>query len=178
VVLVLLSAAGTQALGLEPILGAFLAGILIGASGRVDPDWENPLRTFVMAVLAPVFFATAGLRMDLTALVRPVVLLTALGVLVVAVASKLAGAYLGARVARLSHWEGLALGAGLNARGVIQVVVATVGLRVGILSVEAYTVIVLVAIVTSSMAAPMLRYAVRRIAVTGEDRDRERVLTG
>jgi Kef-type K+ transport system membrane component KefB len=178
VVLVLLSAAGTHALGLEPILGAFLAGILVGASGRLDPDWATPLRTFVMAVLAPVFFATAGLRMDLTALARPVVLLTAVAVLAVAVASKFAGAYLGARAGRLSHWEGLALGAGLNARGVIQVVVATVGLRVGILSVEAYTVIVLVAVVTSSMAAPMLRYAMRRIAVTGEERDRERVLTG
>jgi Kef-type K+ transport system membrane component KefB len=177
-VLILLSAAGTHALGLEPILGAFLTGILIGSSKQMHPGWVNPMRTFVMGILAPVFFATAGLRMDLTALGRPVVLLSALALLAVAIVGKFAGAYLGARTSRLSHWEGIALGAGLNARGVIQVIVAIVGLRLGILNVEAYTVIVLVAIVTSLMAPPLLRYAVGRIAVTEEERHRERVFAG
>jgi K+:H+ antiporter len=178
VAMLLLSAAGTHALGLEPILGVFLVGILIGASGRMDASWVNPMRTLVMAVLAPIFFATAGLRMDLTALAEPAVLLSAIGVLVVAIIGKFAGAYLGARASRLSHWEGLALGAGLNARGVIEVIVAIVGLRLGILNVEAYTVIILIAIVTSLMAPPLLRYAVRRITVTEEERDRERVFAG
>lgn len=178
VVLVLLASAGTHALGLEPILGAFLVGILIGASGRMDPSWLTPLRTFVLAVLAPVFFATAGLQVDLTALAEPVVLVSALALLAVAVVSKFVGAYLGALPARLSRWEGLALGAGLNARGVIQVVVATIGLRTGILGVEAYTVIVLIAVVTSAMAPPLLRYAVGRIAVTEEEHERQRVLAG
>jgi K+:H+ antiporter len=178
VILLLLSAVGTHALGLEPILGAFLTGILIGSSKRIDARWMTPLRTFVMAVLAPIFFATAGLRMDLTALARPAVLLSAVGVLAVAIVGKFAGAYLGARTGRLSHWEGLALGAGLNARGVIQVIVAIVGLRLGILNVEAYTVIILVAIVTSLMAPPVLRYAVGRLTVTSEEQERERVFAG
>lgn len=177
VVLILLASAGTHALGLEPILGAFLVGLLIGAAGGLDPGWLTPLRTFVLAVLAPVFFATAGLQVDLTALVRPVVLGSALALLAVAVVSKFAGALLGAAVARLSGWEGMALGAGLNARGVIQVVVATVGLRTGILGVEAYTVVVLIAVVTSAMAPPLLRSAARRIAVTDEERHREAVLS-
>jgi Kef-type K+ transport system membrane component KefB len=137
-----------------------------------------PLRTVVMGVLAPVYFATAGLRMDLTALAEPAVLGAAVLALVLAVVGKFAGAYLGARASALSHWEGLALGAGLNARGVIQVIVATVGLRLGVLSTATYTVIVLVAIVTSLMAPPTLRYAVRRIAVTEEEQAREKVFSG
>lgn len=173
VVLILLFAAGTHALGMEPILGAFLAGILIGSSGLLDLEWLTPLRTIVMSVLAPIFFATAGLRMDLTALIRRDVLLAAVVVLAVAILGKFAGGYLGARAARMHHWEGLALGAGLNARGVVEVIVAMVGLRLGILGTEGYTIIVLIAVVTSLMAPPILRYAVARIPVTTEETDRE-----
>ena len=174
VTLLLLFAAGTQALGMEPILGTFLGGILIGSTGLLDLQWLTPLRTIVMAVLAPIFFATAGLRMDLTALARPAVLLSALVVLLIAVVGKFVGVYFGARVVRLHHWEALALGAGLNARGVIEVIVAMVGLRVGILGTEGYTIIVLIAIVTSLMAPPILRYAVGRIPVTAEEHEREK----
>jgi Kef-type K+ transport system membrane component KefB len=178
VTLLMLFAAGTHALGMEPIIGTFLGGILIGSSGRLPMARLAALRTFVMAVLAPLFFATAGLRMDLTALARPVVLASAAAALAVAIVGKFVGAYLGARLSRLTHWEALALGAGLNARGVIEVVVAMVGLRLGVLGPEAYTIVVLIAIVTSVMAPPTLRFAVRHIAVTTEDRARERVFAG
>jgi Kef-type K+ transport system membrane component KefB len=177
VVTLLLFGAGTQAVGMEPILGTFLGGILIGSSGRSNLEWLAPMRTFVLAVLAPIFFATAGLRMDLTALGRPEILVSAIAVLTVAIAGKFIGAYLGARMTRLSHWEGVALGAGLNARGVIEVIIAMVGLRLGILGTAAYTVIVLVAVVTSLMAPPILRLAARRIRTTSADRRRERVLS-
>ncbi|GAB3738662.1 hypothetical protein GCM10027598_67170 [Amycolatopsis oliviviridis] len=173
VVLILLASAGTQALGLEAIFGAFLCGILISTAGKVEPAKLAPLRTVVLAVFAPVFFATAGLRMDLTALIRPQVLLTGLAVLALAIVGKFVGAYAGARLSGLNKWEGLALGAGLNARGVIEIVVAMVGLRLGILSVEIYTIIILVAIVTSLMAPPILRFAMKRLEQTAEEEVRE-----
>ncbi|MEU4746573.1 cation:proton antiporter, partial [Actinosynnema sp. NPDC023658] len=178
VLLVIASAAGTHALDLEPVLGAFVCGLVISSVGGVTQLPLTALRTFVMGVLAPLFFATAGLRMDLTALRHPAVLGTALAVLLLAVVGKFAGAYAGARLARLTHWEGLALGAGLNARGVIGVIVALVGLRMEVLSTEAYTVVVLVSVVTSLMAPPTLRYAARRIAVTDEEREREKAFGG
>ena len=177
-ILVLLASAGSQALGVEAILGAFLCGILIGSARELDRQRLTPLRTFVMTVLAPIFFATAGLRIDLTALVRPSVLLAGVVVLVLAIAGKFAGAYLGARLARKDHWSALALGAGLNARGVVEVVVATVGLRLGVLGEATYTIIILVAIATSLMAPPMLRYAARRIDVTPEENHRALVFAG
>ncbi|EMD22839.1 cation:proton antiporter [Amycolatopsis azurea] len=173
VVLILLASAGTQALGLEAIFGAFVCGILISTSGKVDPAKLAPLRTVVLSVFAPVFFATAGLRMDLTALIRPQVLLTGLAVLALAIIGKFVGAYAGARLSGLNKWEGLALGAGLNARGVIEIVVAMVGLRLGILSVEIYTIVILVAIVTSLMAPPILRFAMKRVEQTAEEEVRE-----
>ncbi|HEX4812336.1 MAG TPA: cation:proton antiporter [Nonomuraea sp.] len=175
VTLILLAAAGTHALGLEAVFGAFVMGILIGAWGKPDPGGIAPLRTVVLAVLAPVFFATAGLRMDLTALARPEILGAALLVLAVAVAGKFAGAYAGARLSRLSSWEALALGAGMNARGVIEVIVAMVGLRLGVLGPETYTIIILVAVATSLMAPPILRLAMSRIAPTAEEGHRHAV---
>jgi Kef-type K+ transport system membrane component KefB len=172
VVLVVLASAATHAMKLEAILGAFVCGLVISSSGALSLERLAPLRTFVMAVLAPLFFAVAGLRMDLTALRRGPVLIAAVVVLVVAVVGKFAGAYLGAMASRLNRWEGLAVGAGLNARGVVQVIVAMVGLRLEVLNTETYTIIVLVAIVTSLMAGPTLRYAVRRIPPTADEHAR------
>ncbi|MFG2043623.1 cation:proton antiporter [Dactylosporangium sp. NPDC048998] len=177
-VLVLLCAAGTQALRMEALLGAFLCGVVVASTGLVDPARLAPLRTVVLNVLAPVFFATAGLRIDLTALARPAVAATAVAVIAVAVAGKFAGAFLGATLIRMDRWSAFALGAGLNARGVVQIVVASVGLHAGVLSTDGYTVVVLVAIVTSVMAPPLLRLALGRIETSPAERERELALAG
>jgi Kef-type K+ transport system membrane component KefB len=173
VVLVILGAAATQAMRLEAVFGALVAGMLVTGTGAVDLSRLAPLRVTVMAVLAPLFFATAGLRMDLTALTDPEVLLTGVVILAAAILGKFAGAYIGARMSRLSRWEALALGAGMNARGVIEVIIAMVGLRLGVLTPAMYTVIVLVAVVTSLMAPPVLRLAMARVEHTAEERLRE-----
>ncbi|GAA2729910.1 hypothetical protein GCM10010360_09920 [Streptomyces nogalater] len=170
---ILLAAAATHALHLEPVLGAFLGGVLIGREGKVEPARLAPLRTIALSVLAPVFFATAGLRMDLGALMDPGTALAGLGVLAVAVLGKFLGVWAGASLGGLGRWEALALGAGLNARGVIEIVVGMVGLRLGILSVAAYTIVVLVAVVTSLLAPPVLRMAMSRVERTAEEEIRE-----
>lgn len=161
--IVLLGAAATQAMGMEAVFGAFVCGVLIGTSGELDREKLAPLRTTVLAFLAPIFFATAGIRMDLTALGRPAVLAAACAVLAVAILGKFVGAYAGATLSGLNRWEALAIGAGMNSRGVIEVVVATVGLRLGVLGPATYTIVILVAIVTSLIAPPVLRVAMARI---------------
>jgi Kef-type K+ transport system membrane component KefB len=162
-VMVLLGAITTHALGMEPIFGAFIIGILIGLPGAADQRKLAALRTVVVSVLAPLFMATAGLRIDLTALRDPRIALAAVLVLGIAIVGKFAGAYLGARLGRRTHWEGIALGAGMNARGVVEVIVAATGLRLGVLTTAAYTIIVLVAVVTSLMAPPLLRWSMRHV---------------
>jgi Kef-type K+ transport system membrane component KefB len=174
VIMLTLAAAGTQALGMEPILGTFLGGVVIGSLGPHSRKSLGSMRPFVMSALAPLFFATSGLQMDLSALARPALLLVTVVAVVVATAAKFAGGYLGARVGRLGHSEALAIGAGLNARGVVEIVIATVGLQLGVLTTSTYTVSILVAVLTSMMAPPFLRHAVQRIPRTAAEAERER----
>lgn len=171
VVLILFGAAGTQWLGLEAVFGAFLTGMLI--AGSIDPARLAPLRTVVLSVLAPIFMASAGLRIDLGGLADPRVAISAVVALCIAILGKFSGAYLGARTSRMSNWEGVALGAGMNARGVVEVVVAMVGLRLGVLTARTFTIVVLIAIVTSLMAPPILRWAMGKVEQTAAENLRE-----
>jgi Kef-type K+ transport system membrane component KefB len=169
VVLIVLTSALTQSLGLEAAFGAFVMGILISASGMADPARLAGMRNLTLSVLAPLFFATAGLRMDLGTLGETSVALSALGLLALAIAGKFTGAYAGARMSRLTRWEALALGAGMNSRGVVEIIIAIVGLRVGVLNTASYTIIVLIALITSLMAPPILRVAMSRVEHTAEE---------
>jgi Kef-type K+ transport system membrane component KefB len=160
--LVALGAGGlTQALGLEAVFGAFIAGIVLGRSRFHDADVFPHLDTITRAFFAPLFFATAGLRVDLGLLGEAEVAGWGAFVVLVASASKALGAYAGARASGMAPREGLALGAGLNARGAIEIVVATVGLSLGVLNSRSYALVVLMAMVTSMMAPPLLRAVMR-----------------
>ena len=162
----------THGLGLEAVLGAFLAGILVGQVKRFDDRLRHVFEQVALGVFAPVFFAASGLRVDLAKLVEPRVLLVGLIVLAVAIGGKFLGAYVGARATKLGHWEALSLGAGMNARGAMEIIVATIGLSRGILTQEMYSIILMVAIVTSLMAPPLLRWTLSRVEIGDEERER------
>lgn len=175
----LAGASATQAIGLEGVLGAFIAGIVLGRSKFQDNEVYRTLESITLAFFAPLFFARAGLRVDMTLLADPQVVWWSVVVLAAASVSKLFGAYLGARLAGLTPREGIALGAGLNARGALEIVVATVGLSLGVLTQASYTMVVLMAMATSMMAPVMLRLIVRDWSGSPEERERlerERVL--
>ena len=162
----------TQALGIEAVLGAFIAGIVLGRSKFQDSRVRSNLESITLTVFAPLFFATAGLRVDLGLLSDPTVLLWSVIVIAVASIAKLLGAYAGARLARLPNQEALALGVGLNARGALEIVIATVGLSLGVLNTRSYTVVVLMAIVTSMAAPPLLRMIAKRWRGSDEEQER------
>ncbi len=170
--IVLLAGACTHALGLEAIFGTFVAGVLLGRSRYQSADTFPRIETLTSAFFAPLFFASAGVRADLSSLADPVVLKWALVVFAAATSAKFFGAFLGARVAGLHTLEGLALGAALNARGAVEIVVATVGLGAGILNQASYTIIVLIAMATSMMAPPALRAIARSWQGGGEEQER------
>ena len=172
VLVVVLVAVVAQEAGIEAVLGAYVAGIVVGRSRFRHPQLHEHLESVTYGVLAPVFFATAGLKLDLGALTRGSTAAWAAVILVVAVAAKFVGAYAGARLGRLPRREALALGSSLNARGAVEVVIATVGLSLGILSRTAFTAIVLMAIVTSVMAPPLLRQIVKDWPGTEDERKR------
>ncbi|MDQ3972744.1 MAG: cation:proton antiporter [Actinomycetota bacterium] len=162
----------TQLLHLEAVLGAFIAGILVGEVRRFDHRLRHIFEQLTLGVFAPVFFALAGIRVNLAALLDPTVALAAAVVLAVAILGKFVGAYLGARASRLGTWEALALGSGMNARGAIEIIVATIGLSLGILTPDMYAIILMISIVTSLMAPPLLRWTLRRVEFSEEEKER------
>lgn len=168
VVLVFGWSALTHALRLEPVLGAFLMAILLGREPRVSAAVRRQLHDVGLAIFAPIFFAVAGLKVSVTSLADPGIAAIALLVIAVATFGKVAGTYLGARwIGRADHWTALAYGAGLNARGAMEIIVATIGLRLGILSQEMFSIIVIMAMATSLMAPFALRWTLRRARLAG-----------
>ena len=162
----------TQALGIEAVLGAFVAGVVLNRSRFQQHEVVHHIESLTNAFLAPVFFAMAGLRVDLSLLAEGDALAWAGVVMVVAIVAKFAGAFVGARLAGQSQRAAVALGAGLNARGALEIVIASVGLSLGVFSETAYTVIVIVPLVTSVFAAASLRLAVRDWMGSPAERER------
>ncbi|MEA5593336.1 cation:proton antiporter [Rivularia sp. UHCC 0363] len=166
------AAALTQHLGLEAALGAFVVGILAGQSRRFNSEAGHTLEIITAGFLAPIFFASAGLKVNLLSLLVPQTLIFGLIVLTVACVGKFTGAYIGSRVGGLSHWEGIAMGSGMNARGAMEIVVATIGLSLGVLNPQMYSIIVMVAIVTSVMSPPLLRWSLSKVTIGEEEAQR------
>jgi Kef-type K+ transport system membrane component KefB len=158
VALALGAGAVTQALGVEAVLGAFLVGAVAREQETLDPRTREALESVTLAMLAPIFFAVAGLRVDLGALADPTVAVVGLVAFAVAVGGKVVGTTGAALLAGFERRESLALGAALNARGAMEIVVATVGLRLGVLNEAAYAIVVCIAIGTSVMTPPLVRY--------------------
>lgn len=151
----------TQRLGVEAVLGAFIAGVILHRSRFQHEDTLHQIEGLTYGFFAPIFFATAGLRVDLRELGNATAIVWTLIIIVVAVVAKFVGAYVGARLAGRSQRGALALGAGLNARGALEIVIATVGAAVGVFNTVAFTAIVLVPVVTSVLASIGLRLVVR-----------------
>ncbi len=169
----------TQYIGVEAVLGARIAGLVIGRSPYARKDVEHTIDSLSDGVFGPIFFATAGLFLDLTVLGDPAVLTAAIVVTAVAAIGKLLGSYLGARLGGMNNTEGLALGVGLNARGALEIVLATIGLGIGALNESSYAVLVLMAMITSIAAPPLLRPILARLVpdeAEAERLERERLL--
>lgn len=164
VITVLGGAAGSQALNLEPVFGAFIAGLIVGTLPELDRRHVEGLRVMTFAVLAPVYLASAGLHLDLAVFGSPLVLTTLVVLLAVAVSTKLGGAYAGARIGRLDHWDSLVVAAGMNARGLVGIVAAGVGMRLGLLTEGMYAIVVTIAVITSIAAPPLMAWSIRRSA--------------
>lgn len=171
-ILTFFASALTHALGIEAALGAFVFGILAGQSRRFSREAGHTLEMVTAGFLAPIFFASAGLKVDLFELLVPQTLFIGIVVLLVACVGKFVGAYLGSKLGGLSHWESIAMGSGMNARGAMEIIVATIGLSLGVLNQQMYSIIVMVAIVTSLMAPPLLRWSLSKVEIGPEEAER------
>jgi Kef-type K+ transport system membrane component KefB len=151
----------TQAIGVHLVLGAFVAAILIGRIPSVDTSATQAVRQVGMGFFVPFFFAYTGIKVDLTSLHGSALTFTILAVLVACLGKVIGGSF-GARLGGLPRWEALAVGVGLNARGAMELVIAAIGLSIGVLNEATYAIIVLIAVLTTVMAAPLLKFCVGR----------------
>jgi len=175
VVLTFAWAALTQTLKLEPVLGAFVMGILFGQMPRLPHQVRETVESIALGVFAPIFFAVAGLKVDILRLLHPQLLLITLSVILVATFAKVAGTYAGSRlIGKSGHWTALCFGAALNARGAMEIIVATIGLSLGILSPEMFSIIVVMAMVTSLIAPTALRWILAHVKPEEEESKRLR----
>jgi Kef-type K+ transport system membrane component KefB/nucleotide-binding universal stress UspA family protein len=173
IILAFLWGAITQLLNLEAILGAFVMGIIFGMMPRLPEDVIHKLESLALGIFAPVFFAVAGLKVNVINLFDTTLIVITLIVIGIATFGKVAGTYVGARfIGRKDHWTSLSFGAGLNARGAMEIIIATIGLRLGILSQDMFSIIVVMAIATSLMAPVALRFVLSKVEIGKEEQDR------
>jgi len=162
----------THLIGVHTVLGAFVAGILIGESPILTRHIDEQLRGLVVALFMPIFFSLAGLHADLTILRDPNLLFLTIGLILIASLGKFGGAFVGGALGGLSARESLALGCGMNARGSTEVIVASIGLSMGALSQDLFTMIVAMAVVTTMAMPPTLRWALSRLPLRCDERVR------
>jgi Kef-type K+ transport system membrane component KefB len=158
----LASAAASEEIGLHAVLGAFLVGAVLSGdeSRELAADLAAAVLPFVVAVLLPVYFLLPGLAIDLRHLGSTGAWEIAL-VLGVACVGKLGGATAGARVSGLPWRTSATLGVLLNTRGLIELVVLSIGLSVGVLDTQLFGVMVVMALVTTLMTGPLLTALMR-----------------
>jgi Kef-type K+ transport system membrane component KefB/nucleotide-binding universal stress UspA family protein len=159
----------TQLLGVRTVLGAFMAGVLIGESPILTGHIQGQLRGMITAFFMPIFFGMSGLSADLTILKDGKIALLTAGLVLIASVGKFSGAFAGAMLGRLKWREGVALGCAMNARGSTEVIVASIGLSMGALTQNLYTMIVTMAVITTMAMPPMLRAALSGLPMSKEE---------
>ena len=155
-VVMLGAAAVTELLGIHAIFGAYLVGIALGQS--LEPGEENDAHDvvyqFAVSFFAPLYFVSIGLRADFASnFDLPLVLL----VLLIAIGGKISGASLGAWLGGMKPQEALAVGFGMNARGAMEIILASVALESGLIDERIFVALVIMALVTSMLGGPMMR---------------------
>ncbi len=161
-----------ESLGMHFILGAFLAGLFFRRrtiSSKAYDDILSKTNGITTGFLAPIFFASIGMHLDLRALQEIPGFVFAL--IAIATFGKVVGAGACARMTGMSNREALAVGAGMNARGAVELIIANIALQAGIFNLPEpvppviefmFSAVVIMAIVTTLITPPALKFALRK----------------
>lgn len=168
VVLLLVVAWYTDEIGLYAVFGAFCLGVIMPRGERTETAMAaiTPLSRIVFL---PLFFTYSGLQTEFGLLGRPAVLVFSLACIVVAVAGKFGACWAVARLRGETQATAIRIGALMNARGLMQLIALNVGLQAGLVNRRMFTALVLVALVTTLMTAPVLSWLDRRDRVRSPD---------
>ena len=154
---VLLSAYVTEEINIAFIFGAFVMGMVMPRHARLSEEITRRIDDFVVTLLLPVFFVYTGLRTNVGLLDRPELWLLTLVLIAVAILGKLAGAAIAARVAGYDWKASAVIGTLMNTRGLTELIVLNLALDVGAITPTLFAMLVIMAVVTTLMAGPLLK---------------------
>jgi K+:H+ antiporter len=146
----------TEQIGIHAIFGAFMAGAVMPREREIERDVRDKLETATLTLLLPVFFVVVGLATRIDMLDSGYLWAITALVVATAIAGKLGGSMVAARVTGESWRDAAAIGVLMNTRGLTELVILSVGLELGVISTAVFTIMVLMALVTTLMATPML----------------------
>ena len=158
VLLALFGASLTQAIGIHAVFGGFIVGIMVGDSAHLREHNRAVIHDFVTTIFAPVFFASLGLHADFASAfdLRLCVLVFA-----IATAAKVVGGTIGSRLGGFRWRQSLSIGFGLNARGAMEIILALIAMDAGLIKVQLFVALVVMALGTSIFSGPMMKWLLR-----------------
>ena len=155
-ILTLVAAWTTEWLGIHALFGAFAMGAVMPKVPGFVHELTGKLQDVTVVFLLPLFFAFTGLRTSIGLVSGGEMWLYGALILLVAVVGKLGGSAVAARVTGLPTREALALGVLMNTRGLMELVILTIGLELGVISPALFTLLVMMALITTAMTTPLL----------------------
>jgi Kef-type K+ transport system membrane component KefB len=158
IILLVVLASGliTESLGVHALFGAFLAGVVMPRHDRLTEELSQKLEAVVVVLLLPLYFALTGLRSSIFLISGARMWLYCAVIIVLAVVGKLGGSMFSARLNGMSWRESAAVGILMNTRGLVELVILNIGLDLEILSPALFSIMVLMALVTTLMTTPLL----------------------
>ena len=158
VMLMLASALATETIGIHLLFGAFLMGAVMPKSSDFVDHVIQKFESITVVVLLPLFFAFSGLRTSIGVVRVPGMWLYALAIIGLAIAGKLGGSAIAARMAGMPWREAASLGILMNTRGLMELVILNIGLDLKVISPAIFSMMVLMALVTTFMTTPLLEW--------------------
>ena len=177
---ILLSALATERIGIHEIFGAFVFGAIMPREGAQEFTREilERLEQLSVSLLLPIFFVIAGFGVDLTKFRDVSLIWQLLLILAVAIGGKFVGAFVGARLQRMPVQQSAAVGVLMNTRGLTELVILLIGKQLGVLDTAMFTMMVVMALVTTIMTGPLLSVVYPPKAVERDIEAAERAALG
>jgi Kef-type K+ transport system membrane component KefB len=157
----LASSWATEWLGIHALFGAFFAGVVIPKESGFAESVARKFRPLVVVLLIPLFFAFTGLRTSIGLISGSEMIFYCALVFIVAVAGKFGGSMIAARVMGTPWREAAAIGILMNTRGLIELVILNIGLDIGVLTPQLFSMMVVMAVATTLMTTPLLSLVYR-----------------
>jgi Kef-type K+ transport system membrane component KefB len=158
-----LSAWAMDAIGIHAVFGGFILGTCM-PKGALTEKLRTGLQPFVVVFLLPMFFTFSGLKTQLGVMLQPQILLAAIAILLASFCGKGIACWAAARATGEGSRDAMAIGALMNARGLMELILINIGLQAGVIEPDLFSILVLMAIVTTLMATPLFNWIMRRNA--------------